>query len=321
MLFDYAYLINNVDASFFNDTDADVYDFILPINEQITGRKPEIFQILFESKNRFCFYIPVELTLDSGTFIKKETIQNIFTFLFLPNYLRINQKHIIFVEKSSQANEAYERLKDEFYNELRKQGINDFIAELIETEPSADIFPPDGSEPSYHRRLNDYLNSPDEGASFDAFTNSFVFPDDFYKKWIVPVADKDSFRKKRKLLEKFENWVSYTDPFTAKLAGMYRVAIQNKAALESDNAILKFRLDSYAYSLEVIREEAVGHLREVLRLNNELQRGQYEAEQKRSNQLLTWYHDEYEVLPLWYKRFGHIIKVFTGKRTFKSLFK
>jgi hypothetical protein len=26
------------------------------------------------------------------------------------------------------------------------------------------------------------------------------------------------------------------------------------------------------------------------------------------------------VLPLWYKRFGHIIKVLTGKRSFKSLF-
>jgi len=36
--------------------------------------------------------------------------------------------------------------------------------------------------------------------------------------------------------------------------------------------------------------------------------------------VIQWYHKEYEVLPLWYKRFGHIIKVFMGKRTFKSLF-
>jgi hypothetical protein len=33
-----------------------------------------------------------------------------------------------------------------------------------------------------------------------------------------------------------------------------------------------------------------------------------------------WYHKEYEVLPLWYKRIGHIIKFLTGKRSFKSLF-
>jgi hypothetical protein len=36
--------------------------------------------------------------------------------------------------------------------------------------------------------------------------------------------------------------------------------------------------------------------------------------------ILKWYENEYEILPLWYKRFGHIIKVITGKRTFRSLF-
>ncbi|HEY8896353.1 MAG TPA: glycosyltransferase family 4 protein, partial [Niastella sp.] len=34
----------------------------------------------------------------------------------------------------------------------------------------------------------------------------------------------------------------------------------------------------------------------------------------------TWYYKEYEVLPLWFKRLGHIVKVFQGHRTFKSLF-
>ncbi|MET0299930.1 MAG: hypothetical protein ABW036_09215 [Flavitalea sp.] len=36
--------------------------------------------------------------------------------------------------------------------------------------------------------------------------------------------------------------------------------------------------------------------------------------------LFKWYHNEYEVLPLWYKRFGHILKVILGKRSFRSLF-
>lgn len=35
----------------------------------------------------------------------------------------------------------------------------------------------------------------------------------------------------------------------------------------------------------------------------------------------NWYRHEYEILPLWYKRFGHILKVIMGKRTFHSLFK
>lgn len=36
--------------------------------------------------------------------------------------------------------------------------------------------------------------------------------------------------------------------------------------------------------------------------------------------LQQYYDQEYEVLPLWYKQLGHIIKAFMGKRTFRSLF-
>jgi hypothetical protein len=35
--------------------------------------------------------------------------------------------------------------------------------------------------------------------------------------------------------------------------------------------------------------------------------------------LFEYYHKEYEVLPIWFKRLGHIIKVLTGHRKFKSL--
>lgn len=35
--------------------------------------------------------------------------------------------------------------------------------------------------------------------------------------------------------------------------------------------------------------------------------------------VIEWYHNEYEVLPLWFKRLGHIIKVITGKRKLSSL--
>lgn len=38
-------------------------------------------------------------------------------------------------------------------------------------------------------------------------------------------------------------------------------------------------------------------------------------------QLKKFYYNEYEILPVWYKRLGHIIKVVMGKRTFVSLFR
>ena len=41
---------------------------------------------------------------------------------------------------------------------------------------------------------------------------------------------------------------------------------------------------------------------------------------KKVTEISDFYNNEYEVLPMWYKRFGHILKVLTGKRSFKSLF-
>ena len=43
-------------------------------------------------------------------------------------------------------------------------------------------------------------------------------------------------------------------------------------------------------------------------------------QEKEYYDVLNWYRNEYEILPRWYKRLGHILKVLMGKRTFKSLF-
>ena len=44
-------------------------------------------------------------------------------------------------------------------------------------------------------------------------------------------------------------------------------------------------------------------------------------QEKEYYDVLNWYQKEYEILPLWYKRLGHIIKVIMGKRSFRSLFR
>lgn len=43
-------------------------------------------------------------------------------------------------------------------------------------------------------------------------------------------------------------------------------------------------------------------------------------QEKEYYEVVDWYNREYEVLPIWYKRIGHVVKVLTGKRTFRSLF-
>ncbi|OQP64796.1 hypothetical protein A3860_18745 [Niastella vici] len=55
-------------------------------------------------------------------------------------------------------------------------------------------------------------------------------------------------------------------------------------------------------------------------ISNQVSHNQILRSQSQATALQNYYNSEYEVLPLWYKRLGHIIKVFIGKRSFKSLF-
>jgi hypothetical protein len=64
--------------------------------------------------------------------------------------------------------------------------------------------------------------------------------------------------------------------------------------------------------------------REISRLREErstlLELLELSSKHDEVNYILKFYKNEYEILPLWYKRLGHIIKVIQGKRSFRSLF-
>ena len=94
----------------------------------------------------------------------------------------------------------------------------------------------------------------------------------------------------------------------------YINSIEEKIFNLDVNNILKF----YIEKDELLTEENLWEKRallykDFLLLSKEIQEKEY-------HEVLDWYHNQYEILPLWYKRLGHIIKVIMGKRTFRSLF-
>jgi hypothetical protein len=312
MLIDYIYLLTNFDASFFDDAKAGNCEFVFPINEQISRNNAGVFQALSKSKSRFCFSIPFQLTRDSHRFFQEETFRDIIRLLFLPNYLRLDHKVVFFMEKPIVESKGFEEFKKKFFAELRKQGINELIVEDLHREGLSQENSAEHSISLYDDNLNNLLNGTGEEC-FEAFVHSTAFVKNFSKKWIVPVSNADDFRTKIELSEKFENWMWQEHSFSAKLMERDRVARQDSATLKYDNAVLRFKLDTGREALERMRIEA--------KLTDDHQDALLAAEKKRADELLAWYHKEYEALPLWYKRFGHIVKVLSGKRKFKSLFK
>src|SRR5450432_2192435 len=76
MLFQYTYLLPGFDADFFGGKNAQVAEFIIPVNEAITGKQPALFETLLASQHKFCFSIADNLKQYDKTFIREAIVQN-----------------------------------------------------------------------------------------------------------------------------------------------------------------------------------------------------------------------------------------------------
>jgi len=86
-------------------------------------------------------------------------------------------------------------------------------------------------------------------------------------------------------------------------------------SLLNENRSLTMNNDQLMSGSELVEEQLESLQNYILNYNIAIAR--YE---KQVTELLRFYKNEYEILPLWYKRLGHVIKVLMGKRTFRSLF-
>jgi hypothetical protein len=342
MTFNYNYLLRGFNAELFNDGHIDTTEFIFPITNEIIEKKQEVFHVLFNSKHRFCFYIPRQLTQSDLKYLNAEAIQNVLRLLFLPNYIRVNQQYIFFIEEASDKDQNFAIAKNDLFNEFKKHGANDIIVEALRSKCSSEGTSDEKTISLFDCELNNYLNRSGGDECFEALIKNFLVETNFYKKWIVPVANAEDCRKKMRLISKFENWVRSNHNFTAQLIEAYKREIKDRTALQSKNKSLKYKLENIQYALKLIRDESQNYISEVSRLRNEVDllsrsrqishfdtnedvlsqlQDQLMREHNRANEILAWYRKEYEILPAWYKKFGHIVKVAMGKRTIKSLFK
>ncbi len=86
-------------------------------------------------------------------------------------------------------------------------------------------------------------------------------------------------------------------------------------SLLTENRSLQLEESKLISKLELLQEELNSLNNYHLNYNSTVARYK-----KQIAELLKFYKNEYEILPTWYKRLGHIIKVLIGKRTFRSLF-
>lgn len=92
---------------------------------------------------------------------------------------------------------------------------------------------------------------------------------------------------------------------------------------ENDRSIYQLLRSNFEYrsEMEILNNRLLA-CEEFLAAKNSYANSELSADfkEKKINEIVTFYNYEYEILPLWFKRLGHVVKVLTGKRSFKSLF-
>ncbi|MEO5683254.1 MAG: hypothetical protein ABIQ88_11475 [Chitinophagaceae bacterium] len=347
MLFEYAYYFNNFDADAFSNENMLPGNFIFPLNEKTGGSQPGLFRTLLKSNNKFSFCLADNLVQYGRQYFKEEIIQNLIRLLFLPNYMKQGDKHVFFVKQPDGQQYSLDAIKTQLHSELKKQGIRVQLIEIASVEEALSNNAGLGEAAIIHPLpVNSSGNNADD-ACLKNITTILTNPDLFSRKWIIPVSSRDELIKKNNELEYIEKQLRVTDPLKVRLIELYNTAIHKSMSMTSENELLKFKLENSANYLQLIRKESHGLIQEIGLLRLEIHRltqqiispgssfqgqptddpdfimqlqAQIMAEQNRANETLTWYKKEYEILPGWYKKGGQLLKVITGRRTFKSLF-
>ncbi len=89
--------------------------------------------------------------------------------------------------------------------------------------------------------------------------------------------------------------------------------------LQLDWAKIGFNETLVKSIIETKKERMVKLVINDLIFENQILQGKNPKLAKQLNKPLSWYYQEYETLPGWYKKVGHVIKALQGNRTWKSL--
>jgi hypothetical protein len=240
-------------------------------------------------KYRFCLLIELNgyLNISEADFDKFTDLLISFSFNF--NYVKTDYDNplILFDVKKSEDKKYVSIISDAF----KSQGYNDIEPACIYTDNA-----PRKERNNFRFNLQENITS--------------LLPD--YISLIKQLSSSDSF---------FFFFLDNPEKLSEVLDTLQRAETIIREDVPQTYYLLKENMSVSAkeHKLRVrigLLQEQIDSLKAYNLFHNSL--GTQEKRQIR--ELQHFYDKEYEILPLWYKRLGHVLKVIMGKRTFLSLF-
>ena len=315
---------------------------IIPLSDFFITNKRKHLLGLNQSRTGFCFEIGKDWIGNKKWTALDRELGSLISLLFLPGYLKKKEHFIFIINQTGFAGDDKKQLVDFLGNKLKKQGITRLYFEAIE-----DTFT------TVHNEKNHFVYT--DNALIDLLDNHTSEEDGFSSLFarlincgaqnrhiLIPVASPEAYSHFRAVIKELGGWIERHEPFYSRLLEELSLQFGKEERLLSENRKLRFKIENYNDYLRITKETTVWHVNEYQRIISLSQQGlqhipvnttdpdmlfklgdlQNQVNYLESNRqnIIDWYNKEYEALPLWYKRFGHIIKVLMGKRTFKSLF-
>ena len=247
-----------------------------------------IFRFVFSTENRSPFSIIINCNSEKWT---NNWLDKLTLILSHPNYLKYQRKLILPVYSSCD-NFNTKSILDLLSIKLKEQGFRDI-----------NIF--DLKDASLKKEM-----------PFRFYSKNKLPSDHFYECYLNDLIESESL---------FNIFIDVEDGKLAERFFKLKKESENRLKLQQPVMYQLIR-DRQLKSLEAAEHKAIINL-----LGEDLSSkkayldfilGKFKEDQAPNANMTMkkFYHHEYEILPTWYKRFGHIIKVFMGKRTFRSLF-
>lgn len=343
MLFNYIFLLNNPEVFNISVEHTDGYEFIIPLSKNYEPNKALLFKQLHNTPHKFCFLFTEDLIESANTSVQ-ELIKFLVPLILLPNYIRHRGAYIFLIQEDNFTSKL-KAFKEHLMAELVKHITYDVVIDSIRKNTVIK----NNRVCITDTEINNYFQEELKMVDFEKLEKRIDIAAASDKKWIIPIVNEKSLIHAISLTEQLESWFQSTRPLLSSYVGNYKKTVSKNSQLSIENNILKIKLKNSNDNIKVLRENSLWYVHEHGRLTNELHSrsnstsgsnvvhnetnelelrfkikelsANLESLQSNRDTILEWYKKEYEVLPKWYKRFGHIIKVITGKRTFKSLFK
>jgi len=226
---------------------------------------------------------------------KPEWISGLVSLLCMANYFKVKNNHLLFLQSASDNNDADQATVRHLLDRLTQLGFNKVLC----------VNPGKAENPVGIQliSLKEFIAIP------DIFT--FLLRPDRHVQIYTTMA---TLLEQGTLVIEYEKLLSSLDGHSHRSILLHN-EMRNKLeeqeerleflrdALWSKNKYIEFLLYT-PYTTDEYNHTAGGKPLPV----SEIQK------------IKNFYYFEYEILPLWYKRLGHIIKVIMGKRAFRSLF-